>query len=161
MELRSLWSGILFLLCLAIPLGTGVAGSIFTISAIPTWYTTLQKPAINPPDWVFGPVWTILYITMGISLWLVLRNGIPITRERQSVILFALQMIVNLLWSLVFFGAHSIGGGLIVIVILLLLVGATIYTFHGVSKPAAWLLVPYLLWVCFATVLNAMIFLLN
>jgi tryptophan-rich sensory protein len=98
---------------------------------------------------------------MGISLWLILRNGIQTARERQSVVLFSLQMGFNLLWSLVFFGGHSIGGGLIVIVILLLLVGATIYAFYGVSKPAVWLLVPYELWVCFATVLNTLIFLLN
>ena len=161
MELKSIRSGILFIVCLAIPLGTGVVGSVFTISAISTWYTTLQKPIINPPNWVFGPVWTILYILMGISLWLILRNGIHTARKRQSVILFSLQMGFNLLWSLVFFGGHSIGGGLIVIVILLLLVGATIYAFYGVSKPAVWLLVPYELWVCFATVLNTLIFLLN
>lgn len=158
---KSIRSGILFALCIAIPLGVGAVGSIFTLSAIPTWYATLQKPFINPPNWVFAPVWTALYILMGISLWLILKNGIRTFLERQGAILFSLQLGVNLLWSLVFFGMHSVTCGLIIIVILCALIAATIYTFNKVSNHAAWLLVPYFLWSCFAAVLNAMIFMLN
>lgn len=161
MESRSFRSGILFVLCLFMPLLIGFAGSIFTRDNIPGWFVTLQKPAFTPPDWVFAPVWTTLYILMGISLFLVLQKGLGDINVRRGVLLFAVQLVVNLLWSVVFFGMHSIVGGLLVIVVLLALVAATIYSFYGISKPAAWLLVPYIVWGCIATALNAMILVLN
>lgn len=161
MDLRSVRSAILFVLCIAIPLVIGMIGSVFTVNNIPTWYTALNKPAFNPPNWVFGPVWTILYILMGISLYLILRGGVDKPLVRQGIILFAIQLVANLLWSIIFFGMHAIFFAFIDILVLFILIVATIVTFFRVSRPAGLLLVPYLCWVGFASVLNAMIWVLN
>jgi tryptophan-rich sensory protein len=131
------------------------------MSSIPTWYATLNKPAFTPPNWVFGPVWTTLYIMMGISLYLVVRGGLDAAPVRQGVFLFAAQLVLNTLWSIAFFGMRSPFLGLVTILALIALVTATIFAFYRVSRPAAWLLVPYLCWGCFATALNAMVWVLN
>lgn len=155
-------------LAIIICLGAGFAGSVFTMPAIDTWYIDLVKPVGNPPSWVFGPVWTTLYILMGIALYLVWQESR--SRERSlGLKFFALQLILNAVWSPVFFGSTSltinglnnIGLALIVIVLLWLAILATIITFARVSKIAAWLLVPYILWVSYATYLNASIYVLN
>jgi tryptophan-rich sensory protein len=161
MDLPKIRSPILLITCIAVPLLAGVAGSIATISAIPTWYAGLVKPLLTPPDWLFGPVWTMLYILMGISLYLVAIEGIDKKPVRQCVIVFAAQLIVNILWSFAFFGFHSPLSGLVMILALIILVLATIYFFYSVSRTAALLLVPYIAWVCIATYLNVMIFVLN
>jgi len=157
----SLRSLILLIICVAIPLLAGVAGSFFTISAIPTWYAGLIKPVLTPPNWLFGPVWTILYILMGVALYFVAREGTEKKSVQLGIIVFAAQLIVNVIWSLVFFGLQSPLSGLVTIMVLIALVLATIYFFYKVSRTAAGLLVPYIAWICIATYLNAMILVLN
>jgi tryptophan-rich sensory protein len=151
----------LLILCIAIPLLAGVIGSFFTMSAVPTWYAQLEKPSFTPPNWVFGPVWTVLYILMGVSLYLVVQNGLERRAVQQGVIIFSAQLALNTLWSIAFFGMQSPLYGLITILALLALIVATIASFFRISKAAAALLVPYACWVCLATALNAMILVLN
>lgn len=161
MNKHSLRSLILLIICIAIPLLAGIVGSFFTISAIPTWYAGLIKPVLTPPNWLFGPVWTILYMLMGIALYLVVREGTEKKPVQLGIIVFAAQLIVNIIWSLVFFGLRSPLSGLITIFVLIALVLATIYFFYKVSRTAAGLLFPYIAWICIATYLNAMILVLN
>ena len=137
----------------------GIAGSFFTVSSIPTWYSTLIKPALNPPAWIFGPVWVTLYALMGISLWLVWRSNS--SEKRRAIWLFIVQLVLNAIWSPIFFGAHSISNALAVIVLLWAAIVLTILIFKRISKPAAWLLLPYILWVSFAAYLNFAIWILN
>jgi len=146
---------------LAIPLIVGGLGGIATASSIPTWYRTLEKPVWNPPDQVFGPVWTLLYILMGVALWLVWRLGWDIPPVRMALALFGVQLLFNLLWSLIFFGLHSPGWALLEIVVLWALILATLLQFYRLQPVAGWLLVPYQLWVTFAAALNAAIWWLN
>jgi translocator protein len=161
MNSYSIRSAAIASICIAIPLIAGLIGSLFTMAAIPTWYASLNKPFFNPPNWIFGPVWTILYILMGISLYLIVREGLKTPLVRQGVALFAIQLVVNLVWSIVFFGMHSPVSALAVIFLLLALLIGTIVLFYRISHAAAWLLVPYLIWCCFATILNASIIMLN
>lgn len=140
-------------------LGAGVLGSVFTTSGINTWYVTLNKPAFNPPNWIFAPVWTTLYILMGISFYLVLKSK---SKDKTlSVKLFLAQLFLNVLWSFVFFGLHSPMFGFATIFILWISIISTIVHFDRISKPAAYLLLPYLGWVTFASFLNLSIVLLN
>jgi tryptophan-rich sensory protein len=141
---------------------TTLLGSVVTAEAVQTWYPTVVKPAFTPPSWVFGPVWTLLYGLMAVSLYLVLRAGAddPV-RIRRPVGLFLLQLGLNAGWSLAFFGLRSPAAGLAVIAALFGAIVATIKAFRPVSKRAAYLLVPYLLWVTFAFILNAAIWWLN
>lgn len=139
---------------LVAPLLVGGIGSIATVRAIPTWYRTLDKPDWNPPDRVFGPVWTTLYALMGIGLVLVRRHATTgATSGAQAV--FGLQLALNLAWSFVFFGARSVRGGLAVIAVLWAAILVTILAFWRVDRRAALLLMPYLGWVTFASILNA------
>jgi len=161
MKIPSLHSLLLLIGCIILPLLVGGIGSFFTYSSISTWYVTLTKPWFNPPNWVFGPVWTVLYILMGISLWLIIRNGFQDQAVKNGMIFFAAQLIINLIWSLVFFGMRSPIGGLFTILVLIILIGLTIRAFRPVSVPAAYLMIPYLCWTCIATVLNFAIVLLN
>ena len=137
----------------------GIAGSFFTVSSIPTWYSTLIKPVLNPPSWIFGPVWVTLYALMGISLWLVWKSNS--SEKRRAIWLFIVQLALNAIWSPIFFGAHSIGNALAVIVLLWAAIILTILIFKKISKPAAWLLVPYIVWVSFAVYLNFSIWMMN
>ena len=121
----------------------------------------LVKPSFNPPSWLFGPVWTLLYILMGISLFLVIMEGRKGRDVRIPLVLFAIQLILNTLWSFAFFGLESPVSGLLVILLLLIFIVATMMAFYPVRKAAAWLLIPYLLWVSFATVLNYALYTLN
>ena len=139
----------------------GIIGSLFTMSSIPTWYATLVRPALNPPGWVFGPVWTLLYLLMGVAAWLVWRKGWGKVDVKIALGLFSLQLILNAAWSIIFFGGHNPAVALIEILALWLAILGTMLAFGRVSKPAAWLLVPYLLWVSFATYLNFAIWTLN
>lgn len=134
----------------------GVIGSVFTISAIPTWYAGLVKPDVRPPNWVFGPVWTTLYALMGIAGYLVWSK-----RRGQALRIFGVQLVLNATWSIIFFGLQSPGWALVNIVALWLAIVGTIKEFYRVSKPAAYLLVPYLVWVSFASYLNYSIWVLN
>lgn len=142
-------------------LAAGAIGSVFTRSAIPTWYATLQKPVFSPPNWLFAPVWTLLYILMGIAAFLVWRKGLENRQVRIALIVFLIQLILNALWSVVFFGLESPLSGLIVISILWVAILVTVIKFFRLSRVASALLWPYLLWVTFAAGLNASIWLLN
>jgi len=139
----------------------GFIGSFFTRPAIPTWYAALKKPAITPPNWVFSPVWISLFTLMGISLFLVWRKGFQQPQVKIAVAIFAIQLIFNILWSVAFFGFKSPLAGLIVIVILWAAILMTILNFLKISRAAGILLMPYILWVSFAAVLNLLLFLLN
>ncbi len=139
----------------------GIIGSIFTTPAIPTWYASLKKPGFSPPNWVFGPVWITLYVLMGIALFLVWRKGLDIRYVKSGVMFFGVQLTFNVLWSVVFFGLKSPLGGLLVISILWILILLTMLEFYKVSELAGALLMPYLLWVSFATILNSSLYLLN
>ena len=143
------------LLCLAV----GWVSGLTTEAAIAGWYRALAKPAWTPPDWAFPVAWSILYILMGIAAGLVWRSRHR--RRLGATGLFLVQLAVNALWSPIFFGLHAVGGGLIVILLLLVAVIATTLAFFRISRSAGWLLVPYLLWVAYATTLNAGVYWLN
>lgn len=137
----------------------GFLSSLFSAPAVSVWYTALVKPVLNPPAWVFGPVWTVLYVLMGISLWLIWKSDS--TEKKRALWLFAIQLALNAIWSPVFFGAQSVGNALAVIVLLWAAIVLTILIFKKISKTAAWLLVPYIGWVSFAAYLNFAIWILN
>jgi len=139
----------------------GIIGSLFTTPAIPTWYATLVKPTFNPPNWVFAPVWTTLFLLMGISAFLVWRKGIENPRVNLALRLFIIQLILNSLWSVLFFGLKSPLLGFIEIMLLWTFILLTILYFFKVSNIAGILLLPYILWVSFAAVLNFSIWRLN
>ena len=139
----------------------GFIGSIFTTPSIPGWYAALAKPPFNPPNWVFAPVWTALYALMGIAAYLVYEKGPRRNEVRKALVVFAFQLVLNTLWSIVFFGAHMILGAAIIIIILWGLIAVSIRLFSKVSRAAAYLLVPYILWVSFATILNISLCALN
>jgi benzodiazapine receptor len=141
------------------PLVVGAIGGIATAPQITTWYRTLEKPAWNPPDAVFGPVWTTLYLLMGVALALA-RRGDPQHSGRLAAV-FGLQLALNLAWSLVFFGRRDLQGGLVVIVLLWAAIVVTIVAFAKARPLSAALLLPYLAWVTFAAVLNAEVWRLN
>ncbi len=144
-----------------VSLSAGVIGSMFTAPAISTWYDMLEKPALNPPPWVFGPAWTVLYVLMGVATFLVWKQGFGRPEVRIALWSFVLQLILNTGWSVIFFGFRSPGPAFIEIVLLWLAIIVTIILFHKVSKPAAYLMVPYILWVTFAAYLNYAIWMLN
>ncbi|HPX72301.1 MAG TPA: tryptophan-rich sensory protein [Methanoregulaceae archaeon] len=139
----------------------GLLGSLFTTTGPGSWYSTLIKPAFNPPSWIFAPVWTLLYILMGISLYLVIMEGMKGRDVRIPLLIFAIQLILNILWSYAFFGLESTFFGLLVIILLWISIVATMILFYPIRKAAAWLLVPYILWVSFATILTYTIYSLN
>ncbi len=139
----------------------GFVGSIFTTPKIDGWYASIHRPSFTPPGWLFGPVWTLLYVLMGIALYLVWRKGLAAKGVKIALAVFLVQLALNALWSFAFFGAESPLAGLVVIVALWGMIAASIAAFAPVSRAAAALLVPYILWVSFATILNASIYLLN
>ena len=148
-------------ICLAITLVTGFVGSIFTTREISGWYTSIRKPLWNPPNAIFGPVWTILYILMGISLFLVWKSHRPSGKKNIAYLLFAVQLLLNFLWSFIFFRLHRVDWALLEILLLWITILGTIIAFSQISKTAAWLLVPYISWVSFASFLNYHIWILN
>lgn len=141
--------------------GAGLIGSLATFTSINTWYKELAKPPFNPPNWIFGPVWTTLYLLMGVALYLVWDKGLKSKKVRFAFWLFIAHLVVNFGWSVVFFGMHSLFGGFVMIILLALCIVALIWKFYEINRVAACLLVPYLLWVSFAGVLNTAIWLLN
>jgi tryptophan-rich sensory protein len=139
----------------------GFIGSVFTTPSIPGWYAGLTKPSFNPPNWVFAPVWIALYALMGLAAFLVYEKGWKKREVRRALAVFAAQLLLNALWSIVFFGAHLILGAAVLIVILWALIASSIWLFFRISRAGAYLLVPYILWVSFATVLNISLYVLN
>ena len=141
-------------LCMAVGF---VSGFLFKPGA---WFAALEKPFFNPPSWLFAPVWTILYIAMGVAAWRIWCLSATVART-QGLRQFCIQLALNAAWTPVFFGAHSLAGGLVVIVLMWIAIALTIRRFHPLDKTAAWLLAPYLAWVSFATLLNVALLALN
>ncbi len=146
------------IVALAIPQLAGLLGSLFTSANINTWYATIAKPSFNPPGWIFGPVWTILFILMGISLYLVWDSKIE---KRKAMTFFGIQMILNVSWSILFFGLQSPLAAAIEIFFLIAFIILTMKEFFRINKVSAYLLLPYLLWTSFASILNITIVLIN
>jgi benzodiazapine receptor len=139
----------------------GLLGTPFTISSIPTWYATLNKPFFSPPNWIFGPVWTLLYFLMGVSFYLIWKQGLQKKKVKEALKIFLVQLGLNFIWSPIFFGLRAPMFGLVVIVAMWISIIMTMKKFYPLSKLASYLLIPYLLWVSFATLLNGFIVLLN
>jgi translocator protein len=160
-------------IAVVLPQLAGGLGAIPTASSIPTWYKTLNKPSWNPPGWLFGPVWTLLYLLMGVASWLVWHRSrqekpaeavlaLPQeTEEKTALALYGAQLALNSLWSIIFFGFHNIGGALAEIAALWALIVATTARFYRLRPAAGLLLLPYLAWTTFAAALNATIWRLN
>lgn len=143
-----------------LPLLVGAFSGFLTAEAIPRWYATLKQPSFNPPNWVFGPVWTTLYIFMGIALYKILL--LPPTNEKSEALnVFYLQLTLNFFWSLIFFRWHLIGLALVEIIAMWISIALMICKFKKMNKFAAYVNIPYLCWVSFASVLNASFYFLN
>ena len=149
------------IISIAVCEAAGIIGSVFTASSIKGWYAELARPEISPPNWVFGPAWTALYALMGISAFLIWKKGLDRKDVKVALGIFIFQLILNVLWSIIFFGLQSPGLAFVEIILLWLAILASIATFAKVSKPAAWLLAPYIAWVTFAAYLNYSIWQLN
>lgn len=135
----------------------GISGSVFTVRAIPTWYARLKKPAFSPPNWLFGPVWTILYALQGIAAYLVFQHA----DNEPAFACFIFQLVLNAIWTPLFFGAKRIGAALAEIILMLIFIIITTVLFFTVTAIAGWLMIPYVAWVSFATALNYKIWELN
>jgi len=141
--------------------GAGGIGAIFTTPAIPTWYAGLKKPAFTPPNSVFGPIWITLYLLMGIAVFLVWREGLGQEGVTIAFVVFWVQLVLNILWSVIFFGLRSLLGGMVMILVLWVAILVNIITFFAVSPIAGGLLIPYIIWVSIAANLNAQVWKLN
>jgi len=139
----------------------GAVGSVFTSSSIKTWYVGLVKPALNPPNWIFAPVWIILFALMGVAAFIIFEKGADKKEVKEGLGIFAVQLSLNILWSYLFFGLQSPVTAFIEIIFLWIAIATTIISFSKISKPAAWLMLPYILWVSFAGYLNLVIWLIN
>lgn len=148
------------IISLSLPLSVGAIAGMFTSQAVPTWYATLNKPSFSPPNWVFGPVWTTLYILLGTSFFLIWKES-PSQQKSLAIKIFALQMLLNFAWSFLFFYFKWIGVALLEIFLLWISIITMIYFFYRIKPVAAYLNIPYLLWVSFATILNGGYFFLN
>ncbi|MFA5736739.1 MAG: TspO/MBR family protein [Candidatus Paceibacterota bacterium] len=153
---------------IVVVLTAGAIGSFFTTPQISTWYVTLVRPNLAPPNWIFAPVWTILFVLMGVALFLVwkkysniLENVKMLRWWKIAIFLFFFQLVLNVLWSFIFFGRQNPAGAFVEIIFLWLTIAATIFVFTKISQMAGWLLLPYILWVSFAGYLNFMIWQLN
>jgi benzodiazapine receptor len=147
---------IVCILCLSV----GWIGSLFTDS-VSVWYQNLNKPVFNPPGWIFAPVWTVLYIMMGISAYLIWQKGVPKRKVKIALIFFTVQLLLNAIWTPLFFGLNSPFAAFVDIIFLWLAILTTIVLFYKLSRAAAFLLIPYILWVTFAAVLNFSIMVMN
>lgn len=139
----------------------GIVGSLFTSPSIPNWYATIEKPGFTPPNWVFAPVWTTLFVLMGISAYLIWIKGLENRNIRIALLIFGIQLVLNGLWSFLFFGLQSPLYAFFEIIVLWLAIVLTILNFFKISRAAGWLLIPYITWVSFAAILNFSIVRLN
>lgn len=151
----------IYLFCIAICVVVEVFSGFITQSSVNTWYKSLVKPDFTPPNWLFGPVWTLLYLTMGFAWGHVNSVSLDYREIKKANILFIFQLILNALWSVFYFGFHLINYALGDIILLWLVLAFTIFQFFKISKLSGWLLVPYLLWTSYATLLNVSIWYLN
>ena len=147
------------IVCILICTALGFLSGFSTADSISNWFQYVKKPSWNPPNWLFAPVWTALYILMGISVALIWHS--KATNKSQAIWLFVIQFILNLCWSLIFFNLHQTGWAFVEIIVMLIFIVLTIISFYKIDKTAAYLLLPYICWVSFATVLNGSIWFLN
>lgn len=148
------------IISILLPLSVGAIAGMFTSQAVPIWYASLNRPFFSPPNWVFGPVWTSLYILLGISFFLIWKE--EASKERDLAIkVFSIQLFLNFAWSFIFFYFNLIGAALIEIILLWISIALMIYLFYKIKPVAAYMNIPYLLWVSFATILNAGYYFLN
>lgn len=157
-KMAGIWK---FIIAILLCEGIGISSGLLASAQNNLWFDELNKPTWNPPGYLFGPVWGTLYLFMGISLALIWNNKSTESNKRNAYILFSIQLVLNFLWSILFFNFHSPLLALIDIILMIVTITITIFSFANFSKPAAWLLVPYLAWVLFATVLNFTIWKLN
>ena len=150
-----------FLINIVITLGIGALGCLATSESVKTWYPTLNKPSFNPPNWLFAPVWTSLYILIGIAAYLVWIKRDKIAHFPRVLAIYFIQLILNLCWSFIFFSLHEIGFALFEIIILLIVIVVNAIAFYKIDKWAGYLFIPYILWVSFASFLTYSIFMLN
>ncbi|MFA5318436.1 MAG: TspO/MBR family protein [Patescibacteria group bacterium] len=149
-----------FFICLIIPQIAAILGSLATTPNIQGWYSGINKPSFNPPNWIFGPVWTILFVLMGISLYLIWAEKTKINKT-SAYLFFYLQLVFNVVWSVLFFGLHNPLYAFVEIIFLWIFILLNIIFFYKINKLAGWLLLPYILWVSFAAFLNYNIWILN
>lgn len=142
-------------------LGAGFVGSFFTSPVIDNWYVGIIKPSFNPPSWIFGPVWTILFILMGIAAAMIWNKGLDNNAVKIAILIFVVHLILNVLWSVFFFGMQNPGLAFMEIIILWLMIALVMYLFYQIDHRATYLLIPYILWVSFAAILNYSIWQLN
>lgn len=161
MDTRRRFQFVPFLINLLVPLIFGVLGGMITIKSVHTWYPGIQKPSFNPPNWLFGPVWSVLFIIIGIAAYLIWQKRAQITNFPRTVAVYFIQLILNLGWSFLFFYNHLIGAALIEIVALLAVILVNGIVFYKIDKIAGLLFIPYFLWVSFAAFLTYNIFILN
>lgn len=148
------------LVSILLPLALGAIAGMFTAQSVPEWYATLNQPSFNPPNWIFGPVWTTLYILMGISLFLIWKQDAS-KKRNLAISVFLLQLLLNFAWSFLFFYFNMIGLALLEIVVLWISIVVMMVLFYRIKPLASYINIPYLLWVTFATVLNASYYFLN
>jgi len=149
------------IIAIAVSESAGIIGSIFTMPSIQTWYATLAKPALNPPAWIFAPVWTTLFALMGVAAFLVWSSDKAQKKIKMALVIFGIQLLINILWSVVFFGFRRLDLAFVNIVYLWFAIIWTMIVFYRIYKPAAYLLLPYILWVSFAAYLNYTVWFLN
>lgn len=149
------------IISIAIPLAIGGVSGFFTTEGVATWFTTVNKPSFNPPNWLFAPVWTALYIMMGIGFFLIWKSNAAATLKNKAIRIYFIQLSFNFLWSFLFFYMHQPGWALLDILLLWVSIILTMFAFRKVSVAAPWLLLPYICWVSFATLLNYSIWRLN
>lgn len=152
---------LLLVVAVSVCLAAGMIGSFFTTPNIATWYAGINKPDFNPPNWIFGPVWTTLYILMGISLYFVLQKGWKKIQAKIAITVFGIQLALNSIWSILFFGLGSPFLAFVEIIFLWIAIAASIYLFYKIDKRAAYLLIPYICWVSFAAFLTYTIWIIN
>jgi translocator protein len=160
MKSMSTSSVLKLIVSIALPLLVGAVAGIFTAKAIPGWYETLYQPSFNPPNWLFGPVWTVLYILMGISFFMIWQTP-PGNQRTLAMVAFFVQLLLNFGWSFLFFHFKEIGLALAEVIVLWCAIVVMIVFFYRIRPVSAWINIPYLLWVTFATVLNAAYYKLN
>lgn len=148
-------------ICIIICQATGVVSGLLTNTQNNTWYDTIVKPDWNPPGYIFGPVWTVLYLLMAISLWIVWKSDALEDQKMEACLIFAGQLFLNFWWTILFFKFHSPATAFVEIIIMIVFIFFTIIRFSEISKTAAWLLFPYISWVCFAAILNFNLWKLN
>ncbi len=156
--MKNIWK---LIISIAIPLAVGFLGSYFTRPEIDTWYQSIEKPSWQPPSWVFGPVWTTLYVMMGVAFYLVWKNESRSRNRKLAMIFWSMQLVLNFFWSYIFFNQHKLGLAVVEIIALWIFIFITIILFGRVNKLAAWLMVPYISWVSFASLLTYTIYTLN